>query len=331
MSHELDYQKNVCSDFFQVAPGVWGMKDYFVNFYMVLNPYDGTWVLIDTGLKTSAKKIKKMASQLFGAHSRPSAIVVTHGHFDHIGSLTSLVEEWKVPVYAHYLEVPYLTGKSDYPPADPTVGGGLMSALSFLYPTTPINIWNRINILPEDNGIPGLPEWRYIHTPGHSPGHISLYRESDQVLLAGDALTTTRIESMISTIFQTKKVGGPPKFLTYDWALARQSVKTLVKLEPEIVATGHGMPMKGKEVRRELHYLSDHFYDVAVPTNGRYVPEPAVADATGFIYVPARPSLNALLLKAISATAVFSFALLLLYKKNKSRKIQNELLAYESW
>ncbi len=110
MTNEINYQKNVYTRFFTVAPGVWGMKDVFVNMYVILNPFDGNWVLVDAGLKWSAPKIKKMAKQLFGEHGAPSSIILTHGHFDHVGSVLSLAENWNIPVFAHYLEIPYLTG-----------------------------------------------------------------------------------------------------------------------------------------------------------------------------------------------------------------------------
>jgi len=121
----------VPSNLFTVAPGVWGRKDVFVNFYMVQDQEDDKWVLVDSGLKWSASKIKEMATHLFGAGSTPKAIILTHGHFDHTGSVEKLAEEWDVPVYAHHLEIPYITGESNYPPADPTVGGGLMATMSF--------------------------------------------------------------------------------------------------------------------------------------------------------------------------------------------------------
>src|SRR4051812_33828889 len=126
MDNQIRYQKNVFRKFFTVAPGVWGLKDVFVNIYMILNQFDGNWVLVDAGLKWSSSKIKKMAQQIFGTDAKPSAILLTHGHFDHVGSLYELAMEWNVPVFAHYHEVPYITGKSSYPPPDPTVGGGLM-------------------------------------------------------------------------------------------------------------------------------------------------------------------------------------------------------------
>lgn len=160
---------NIPSNLFTVAPGVWGRKDLFVNFYMIQDLNTDDWVLIDAGLKWSAPKIREMASYLFGKESIPKAIILTHGHFDHVGSLITLAEEWDVPVYAHHLEIPYLTGQSNYPPPDPTVGGGLMATMAFLYPSSPINAWKHVKVLPPDGKIPVLPEWKYIHTPGHSP------------------------------------------------------------------------------------------------------------------------------------------------------------------
>ncbi len=307
--------------YFPVANGVWGMKDIFVNIFMVSNPADNSWVLIDAGLKTSATKIMKMAAHLFGKESKPTNIILTHAHFDHVGSLATLVEEWKVPVYAHYLELPYLTGKSSYPPPDPTVGGGIMPLMSVLFPNSPINLWSSVDVLPEDGSVPGLPEWKYLHTPGHAPGHISLFRESDGVLIAGDAFVTTNQQSAISVMFQLKKVYGPPKYFTYDWALSRQSVKELMKLEPEVVATGHGKPMQGKEMRKALHNLSNNFYQDAVPNRGRYVKEPAIADATGFIYVPpSNYNKRSVIVKLLAITAIAATAVVLLNKKHKRSK-----------
>ena len=57
-------------------------------------------------------------------------------------------------------------------------------------------------------------------------------------------------------------------------------------LAPEVAATGHGKPMQGKELRRQLQYLHDHFFEKSVPNKGRYIYEPAVADVNGILYVP---------------------------------------------
>jgi glyoxylase-like metal-dependent hydrolase (beta-lactamase superfamily II) len=332
MAKKISYQKNVYTKFFDVAPGVWGMKDTFVNLYMVVNPFEGNWVLIDAGLKWSAPKIRKMAKQLFGENSRPSAIILTHGHFDHIGSVEALADEWDVPVYCHYLEMPYITGKSSYPPPDSTVGGGLMASMAWMYPKSPINIWSRATVLPGDGRIPGLPEWRYIHTPGHTPGHVSLYRERDGVLIAGDAFVTTKQESMINSIFLSKKkLHGPPAYFTPDWLAAEKSVKKLADLAPEVVATGHGKVMAGPDMRRELYVLSRHFSEQAIPSHGRYVKEPAVADATGVLFVPSKKTDYSLIgkLTAVIALGAIVIAALRLRKHYHDREL--EVLTYETF
>src|SRR5687767_8349734 len=86
-------------------------KIIFVNAYFVGTPQ--RWVLADTGLPFSAGRIRQFANTLFGAGARPQSIVLTHGHFDHAGSAMELAGQWDVPIYAHRLELPYLTGLSD--------------------------------------------------------------------------------------------------------------------------------------------------------------------------------------------------------------------------
>jgi glyoxylase-like metal-dependent hydrolase (beta-lactamase superfamily II) len=307
-------------NWFTVAPGVWGLKDIFVNVYLVHNAVDKKWVLVDTGLKRSASKIVELADNFFWPESKPAAIILTHGHFDHVGSVAQLAREWDVPVYAHTMELPYLTGLSPYPPADPWAGGGLMSFLSPVFPTGPINISDHIKSLPEDGSIPDLPEWRYIHTPGHSPGHISLFRKRDRVLLAGDAFVTTRQESAVSVMLQARKLAGPPRYFTPDWVAAAKSVKDLAKLEPETVATGHGQPMKGEQMRKMLHKLADNFEEQAVPHHGRYTKEPALADESGVTYIPTRSDRKAPVVAGIIAgVAVAAAVAWMFYHKSKKR------------
>jgi glyoxylase-like metal-dependent hydrolase (beta-lactamase superfamily II) len=247
---------------------------------------DREWVLVDTGLPGFAGAIKRAAEERFGEHSRPAAIVMTHGHFDHVGSLETLADDWDTPIYAHLLEQPYLDGRSAYPPPDPSVGGGLMAFTSPLFPPSPINVSRRLRLLPDDHSVPNMNGWHWSHTPGHSPGHVSFWRERDRALIVGDAFITTRQESVYAAILQKPEMHGPPTYYTSDWDNARESVRVLAALEPELIVTGHGRAMEGPAMRRALHALAHDFDEVARPTQGRYVREPARVDATGTTYVP---------------------------------------------
>lgn len=242
---------------------------------------DRSWVLIDTGLPTSLDAIEEVAARRFGEGAAPAAIVLTHGHFDHVGTVVRLAEKWDAPVYAHALERPYLDGSASYPPADPWVGGGLVALLSPLFPRGPIDLGPRLQTLPPDHSVPGMPGWRWIHTPGHAPGHVSLWREADRTLIAGDAMITTGQESAYEVAVQELEMHGPPRYFTPDWGAAHRSVEELAALEPERVIAGHGQPASGPGMRQALRRLAREFEEVAVPAGGHYVREPATAAGGG--------------------------------------------------
>ena len=277
---------------YEVAPDVAGLRQVMVNVYFIGNPGGGEWTLVDTGLAGSAGAILREVERRFGPNARPRNILLTHGHFDHIGAAHTLARHWGVDVFAHTLEMPYLTGRSSYPPPDPTVGGGAMAWSSMLYPKRPIDLTPFIKPLPNDGSVPGLPEWRWFHTPGHAPGHVAFFRESDRALIAGDAFVTTRQESALAVMSQTPELNGPPAYFTPDWDAARQSVRHLASLNPEVVATGHGIPLRGERMRQELHELANNFDSVARPMRGRYVREPALTGINGVFSVPPRTMLE---------------------------------------
>jgi glyoxylase-like metal-dependent hydrolase (beta-lactamase superfamily II) len=310
-----------------VAPHVWRLKNIFVNVFIIQDPETQNWVLVDAGLKLTARHIHKLADEVIGHNIKPVAIVMTHGHFDHRGSLQQLADEWQVPVYAHHQEQPYLNGSSAYPPPDPGVGGGLMATMSFLYPKTPINIQEHLAELPGDGTIPGLPGWRWIHTPGHTPGHVSLFRDSDGVLIAGDACVTTVQESAISVFTQVKFLSGPPKYFTPDWGAAARSVRALADLKPQVIATGHGKSMYGDEAAKELKRLSKNFWMRGMPATGRYVKEPALFGVDGApTYIPPK---RGVMLKRIAGAAALLAIGYLIVKHNKQKgflgKVQNSV------
>lgn len=248
----------------KIGDGVFRLRTLMVNVFFVATEPD--WVLIDTGFRGYAGTIRQAAGRLFGARTRPRAIVLTHGHFDHVGGLPVLADRWGAPVYAHRLELPYLTGRESYPPFDPTAGGGLMALLSPLNSRSPIDLGGRVDVLPLSHHVPSLPGWRWIATPGHTRGHVSLFRDADRVLIAGDAVVTMQQESLLNIVTERPKVSRPPAYATPDWPEAGRSVAALAALEPETLATGHGRALRGAAMRDALHDLAAHFGDVVPAT-----------------------------------------------------------------
>ena len=245
-----------------IAPDLAGLRILFVNVFGVSFP-DGSWTLIDAGIPHSSSRIQKWADESFGVP--PRAIVLTHGHFDHAGSAKVLADEWNVPVYAHPLELQFLNGTSSYPPPDPKAGGGVMALLSPLYPSGPLDLGNRLHPLSENEVANILPGWRMLHTPGHTIGHISLFRETNATLIVGDAFCTVQSESMMAIAQQRPELHGPPSYYTPDWIAARASVDTLASLQPKTLAPGHGQPISGADVPAQLDRLAARFVEIALP------------------------------------------------------------------
>src|SRR5687768_8635473 len=113
----------------EVTADIFCQTIQIVNVCFIGHSEKEDWVLVDAGMPKSANAIISAAEQRFGVNSRPKGIVLTHGHFDHVGAIIELIQHWNVPVYAHELELPFLTGKQRYSAHDPTVEGGLVAKL----------------------------------------------------------------------------------------------------------------------------------------------------------------------------------------------------------
>ncbi|MFC7062675.1 MBL fold metallo-hydrolase [Halobacillus seohaensis] len=239
-------------------------RTLMVNVGFIGKAGSDNWILVDCGIGHYAERIIEAAEKRYGS-TPPQCILLTHGHFDHVGSAKKLAHHFNVPIYIHPLEMDYVTGKKSYPGGNPTVGGGLMSILSPFYPSESVNLEDWIHPLPEDGSLPFLEGWRAIHTPGHTPGHVSFFRDRDRTLLSGDAFITVKQESVMAVFIQHQHVHGPPAYFTPDWREAERSVKKLAALNPKTALTGHGLPMEGEDLQHQLSELALNFKELAIP------------------------------------------------------------------
>lgn len=278
----------------EIAAGVYRVMTGLSNAYLVQArekagtlaeaPAARPWVLIDAGSEGWGKHVLSVARSLFD-NTPPAAVLLTHGHFDHAGGLRAVLQACDVPVYAHRLEKPYLNRHVHYPPGDPTVGGFMPELSRFMYTSRPVDVPAEVRELPRDGSVPHLPGWRWIETPGHTPGHVSFYDEVEGTLVAGDAVVTVNTDSILGTLTMRRELAHPPAYATYDWPSARRSVQAIADLNPLTIAAGHGSPLTGPGVAEALSEFAQHF---PMPRYGRYVRQPVRFNENGPIRIPPR-------------------------------------------
>jgi glyoxylase-like metal-dependent hydrolase (beta-lactamase superfamily II) len=261
----------------EIAPGVYcleiGKGIMRSNVYFVRS--GASWVLIDTASVHCERVIQDAAQALFGVNTPPSAILLTHDHPDHAGSTRALAERWACVAYLHPTELPLATmDSSTY----------LSTVEQFANPLDRWLILPLLRLLPQRRreamlaessfkdvaraldpgaGVPGLPDWECVPTPGHTPGHVSFFRPSDRVLIAGDAVLTVQLNSMWGFLLwelgrSRRRFAGPPRYSTWSWRTAKESVAALARLEPRVVACGHGPVLCGSTVSPALRRFAEH-------------------------------------------------------------------------
>jgi glyoxylase-like metal-dependent hydrolase (beta-lactamase superfamily II) len=236
-----------------IAPDVYWLPVRGCNVYLVGSA--SRWVVIDTGWPDSAEAIRRAAACLFGKEARPDAILLTHAHPDHFGSAPELAAAWAAPIYVHRDDLPYTEG-GILPDSllDPV--GRVFAVVQRLLPRrtveriTSSRLRGIVQALPGPDGtVPGLPDWEYIHVPGHSPGHVVFFRRRDRVLVAGDLVLTAPLWGLLPAV---QRLSRPPWIASWNWDLMKDQIATVSRLEPSVLATGHGVPMAGEKVARDL-------------------------------------------------------------------------------
>jgi glyoxylase-like metal-dependent hydrolase (beta-lactamase superfamily II) len=226
-----------------------------------------SWALIDTGAAGCDRPIEEAAESLFGQGSPPLSILLTHDHPDHAGSACELARLWDCPVLVHPDGLPLVMGgvSTFYTYANPLDRWVVLPWLRLLGSKRTESILAQASLkdvvraFDPQAELPGLPDWEAVPTPGHTPGHVAFFRRSDRVLITGDALVTVELNSLRGILLNRQEVSGPPWYATWSWRVAKRSVASLAKLEPSVVAGGHGIPMTGPETPNRVRAFSDRF------------------------------------------------------------------------
>lgn len=253
----------------EAAPGVhWAVVGKGLmrsNVYFVRS--GSSWVLIDAGSARCAPAIQKAAESLFGEGSAPAAILLTHDHPDHAGSARDLAQLWKCPVWVHPDEMPMVLGDiaTFHRYANPLDRWIVLPLLHVMGSKRAEAVVARGSIrevtrpFDPSAGVPGLPDWEAVPAPGHTPGQVAFYRRADRVLITGDALLTVNLNSLWGLLWRKERVSGPPRYATWNWRAAKESVAALAKLEPLVIAGGHGDPMSGPDIPSRVSAFSARF------------------------------------------------------------------------
>ncbi len=234
----------------QIAEGVWrhaGDLRQGMNVYLVAEE-DGSGVFaFDAGTKSMAKGIAAAAAELGGL----TRVILGHSHVDHRGSAPKL----GVPVYCHPDERADAEGDggTHYQPLGDvpvTYSRWLYRIVFPIWDGGPVSIADTIS---EGERVAGF---EVVHFPGHAPGQIGLWRESDRLCLCSD---TVYLTDSMRPLGHHPGVYPPNPVFDEDAEATIASVRKLAALEPAIVAPGHMEPLRGKpnDLRARLERAAD--------------------------------------------------------------------------
>ncbi len=213
--------------------GIWGTGVWGANVFLLV---DDNLTLVDTGFKGRFTQILKEIEQIGYSPSDIANIILTHHHVDHVGNLAALKKVTRAKIVAHPADAPYIDGHLPQPgPARPRWSVKtlfpLYRLLYRLWRITPVAVDIPIN---DGDELPILGGIRILHTPGHTPGSISLFLPQERLVIAGDVLA------------RRFKLGLPSKAFTVDIAQEIQSIKKIASLDFDAICFGHGSPLLHK-------------------------------------------------------------------------------------
>ena len=196
-----------------------------LNLTLILDERHGP-TLVDTALPDQMQAIAAALDEA-GIEARDlERIIITHQDLDHIGSAAALVRESGARVLAHPEDVPYIEGDRRILKLTPELLEQRPQMREMLDRLEPVSVDGRLEDGDRLDLAGGV---RVIFTPGHTPGHISLYLEDPKVLISGDALTS-----------QDGTLNGPNQAMTMDTQTADESVGKLAGLDVQTIVCYHG-------------------------------------------------------------------------------------------
>jgi glyoxylase-like metal-dependent hydrolase (beta-lactamase superfamily II) len=205
----------------ELAPEVFQLRGFnnAINVYLVGD------VVIDAATRFARRRI------LGEIEDRPlSLVALTHCHPDHQGMAKHVCEARGVQLACHEADVAAMEGRAPVQPAHPN--HPLNRVIGGLWAGPPHRVGR---VLSEGDEVAGF---RVVHAPGHSPGEVVYFRDSDGVAICGDVINN------VDFLTGRTRVGEPPRLFTLDPDENRRSIRKLLELGPSLVCPGHGPPFR---------------------------------------------------------------------------------------
>jgi len=210
--------KQIAADLYLLG----GFPPAAINVYAIR---DGDrWVLVDTATRHARRRIMR---QLPG---ELDAIVITHAHRDHAGAMHAVAQKTGAPVWGSADDADALEGKA---PA-PTNAEHRDDLVNRLF----AGLWKEHHpVARRLNDGDTVAGFEVVPFPGHTPGHIGLWRESDRTVICADTMRSINLYTGMP------QLGEMPEAFTTDVGEARRSIRKLAALEARTICFGHGRPL----------------------------------------------------------------------------------------
>jgi hydroxyacylglutathione hydrolase len=232
----------------RIADGVWLLRGDLTRAMNIYFIEDGDGVVqFDAGTRIMARKARAAAQKLGGV----KRVVLGHAHADHRGTAPFM----GAPVYCHADEKADAESSASITPYM-DLSQLPVAPVRWIYPFL-LRYWDGGAVRIEGTVAEGdeVAGFRVLHLPGHSPGLIALWRQSDRLALVSDAIYL--IDSARLRPLPEGEASVPHPAWAWDHAKSKRSVRRLAALEPAVVGAGHGEPLRGENLRGTLEQAAE--------------------------------------------------------------------------